>query len=263
MASVFQNQDLRKIQGQLVDMLGLKFEEESKWGRATRLNEMIKKEKKILIILDDIWAQLDLEEVGIPFGDDHKGCKIVLTSRNKHVLSNGMGTQKDIPVLHLPEKEALVLFKKTVGDSIDKQDLQAIVINVAKECAALRLFQGTDTLEDTRNRVETLVENLKASNLLLEIGDNAFVRMHDVVHDVALAIASKDHVFSLREGVGLEEWPKLDELQSCSKISLPYNDIHKLPEGLVCPELEPFVLYHISDPISENPKYNFLRDEKA
>ncbi|RVW58157.1 hypothetical protein CK203_110689 [Vitis vinifera] len=63
--------------------------------------------------------------------------------------------------------------------------------------------------------------------------DNAFVRMHDVVRDVALAIASKDHVFSLREGVGLEEWPKLDELQSCSKISLAYNDIRKLPEGLV------------------------------
>uniref|UniRef100_F6HVH3 Disease resistance protein n=1 Tax=Vitis vinifera TaxID=29760 RepID=F6HVH3_VITVI len=99
---------------------------------------------------------------------------------------------------------------------------------------ALRLFQGTDTLEDTRNRVETLVDNLKASNLLLETGDNAFMRMHDVVRDVALAIASKDHVFSLREGVGLEEWPKLDELQRCSKISLPYNDICKLPEGLRC-----------------------------
>ncbi|WKA03315.1 hypothetical protein VitviT2T_021431 [Vitis vinifera] len=296
MASVFQNPDLRKIQGQLADMIGLKFEE-SEWGKAARLNEDIKKEKKILIIL------------GIPFGD-------------KHVLSNEMGTQKDIPVLHLPKKEALVLFKKIVGDSIDKQDLQAIVINVAKDCAglpialetiakalknknvsiwknalqqlkrsmptnirgmdamvysslelsykhlhgdetkslfllcglmdndifiddllkyvmALRLFQGTDTLKETRNRVEALVDNLKASNVLLETGDNAFTRMHDVVCDVALAIASKDHVFSLREGVGLEEWPKLDELQSCSKISLAYNDIRKLPEGLIAfPSLE-------------------------
>ena len=104
MASVFQNSDLRKIQGQLADMLGLKFEE-SEWERAARLNEEIKKEKKILIILDDIWAQLDLEEVGIPFGDDYKGCKIVLTSINKHVLSNEIGTQKDIPVLHLPKKK--------------------------------------------------------------------------------------------------------------------------------------------------------------
>ena len=52
--------------------LGLKFEEESEWGRTARLNERIKKEK-ILIILDYIWAQLYLEEVGIPFGYDHKG----------------------------------------------------------------------------------------------------------------------------------------------------------------------------------------------
>ena len=137
MTSIFQNPNLRKIQGQLADMLGLKFEEESEWVRTARLNERIKKEKKILIILDDIWAQLDLEEVGIPFRDDHKGCKIVLTSRNKHVLSNEMGTQKDIPVLHLSAKEALVLFKKIVGDSNDKQDLQHIVINMAKECAGL------------------------------------------------------------------------------------------------------------------------------
>ena len=66
-----------------------------------------------------------------------RGCTIVLTSRNKLVLSNEMGTQKDMPVLHLPEKEALVLFKKIVGDSINKPDLQAIVINVAKECVGL------------------------------------------------------------------------------------------------------------------------------
>ena len=106
-------------------------------------------------------------------------------------------------------------------------DNDIFIDDLLKYVMALRLFQGTDTLEETRNRVETLVDNLKASNLLLETGDNVFVRMHDVVHDVALAIASKDHVFSLREGVGFEEWPKLDELQSCSKIYLAYNDICK------------------------------------
>ena len=141
-------------------------------------------------------------------------------------------------------------------------DNDIFIDDLLKYVMALRLFQGTDTLEETRNRVETLVDNLKASNLLLETGDNVFVRMHDVVHDVALAIASKDHVFSLREGVGLEEWPKLDELQSCNKISLAYNDIRKLPEGLVCPELEPFVLYHISDPILKIPNTIFERMKK-
>ncbi|RVW70657.1 putative disease resistance protein [Vitis vinifera] len=127
--------------------------------------------------------------------------------------------------LHGDEAKSLFLLCGLMDNDIFIDDLLKYVM-------ALRLFQGTNTLEETRNKVETLVDNLKASNLLLETSDNAFVRMHDVVRDVALAIASKDHVFSLREGVGLEEWPKLDELQSCNKISLAYNDIRKLPEGL-------------------------------
>ena len=137
MAYISSTPELKKIQGELADMLGLKFEEESEMGRAARLCERLKKVKKILMILDDIWTELDLEKVGIPFGDDHKGCKMVLTSRNKHVLSNEMGTQKDFPVEHLQEEEALILFKKMAGDSIEEPDLQSIAIDVAKECAGL------------------------------------------------------------------------------------------------------------------------------
>ena len=330
MAYISSTPELKKIQGELADMLGLKFEEESEMGRAARLCERLKKVKKILIILDDIWTELDLEKVGIPFGDDHKGCKMVLTSRNKHVLSNEMGTQKDFPVEHLQEEEALILFKKMAGDSIEEPDLQSIAIDVAKEGAGLpiaivtvakalknkglsiwedalrqlkrsiptnikgmdamvystlelsykhlegdevkslfllcglmfnkiyiddllkygmglRLFQGTNTLEEAKNRIDTLVDSLKASKLLLDTGHNSFVRMHDVVCDVAIAIVSKVHsVFSLREDE-LAEWPKMDELQTCTKISLAYNDICELPIGLVCPELELFLFYHTID----------------
>ena len=111
----------------------------------------------------------------------------------------------------------------------------------------LRLFQGTNTLEEAKNRIDTLVDSLKASKLLLDIGHNSFVRMHDVVRDVAIAIVSKvHHVFSLREDE-LAEWPKMDELQTCTKISLAYNDICELPIGLVCPELELFLFYHTID----------------
>ncbi|RVW70674.1 putative disease resistance protein [Vitis vinifera] len=283
MAYISSTPELKKIQGELADMLGLKFEEESEMGRAARLCERLKKVKKILIILDDIWTELDLEKVGIPFGDDHKGCKMVLTSRNKHVLSNEMGTQKDFPVEHLQEEEALILFKKMAGDSIEEPDLQSIAIDVAKECAGmdamvystlelsykhlegdevkslfllcglmfnkiyiddllkygmgLQLFQGTNTLEEAKNRIDTLVDSLKASKLLLDIGHNSFVRMHDVVRDVAIAIVSKvHHVFSLREDE-LAEWPKMDELQTCTKISLAYNDICELPIGLLPREI--------------------------
>ena len=76
-------------------------------------------------------------KIGIPPPDTHKGCKLVLTSRNKHVLSNEMSTQKDFGVEHLQGDEAWILFKNMVGDSIENPDLLLIATDVAKECTGL------------------------------------------------------------------------------------------------------------------------------
>ncbi|KAJ9682575.1 hypothetical protein PVL29_018489 [Vitis rotundifolia] len=135
--SVLQTPDLKRIQRELADGLGMKFEEESEQGRAARLHQRMEAEKTILIILDDLWAELELEKVGIPSPDDHKGCKLVLTSRNKQVLSNVMSTQKDFRVQHLQEDETWILSKNTAGDSIENPELQPIAVEVAKECAGL------------------------------------------------------------------------------------------------------------------------------
>ena len=66
------------------------------------------------------------------------------------------------------------------------------------------------------------------------------LRMHDIVHDVARAIASKaSHRFVMKEVVGLqEEWQWMDEYKNCTRISLKCKNIDELPRGLVCPELE-------------------------
>lgn len=79
-ADVSQTPKINKIQGQIADSLGLQFSEASEPGRAWRLCEGLRKEKKNLIILDDIRGRLDLETVGIPFRDDYKGCKTLLIS---------------------------------------------------------------------------------------------------------------------------------------------------------------------------------------
>jgi hypothetical protein len=65
--------NVKEIQGQIADALDLKFNKETKEGRSMQLRERISKLKSILVILDDVWGKLDLEELGIPFGDDHKG----------------------------------------------------------------------------------------------------------------------------------------------------------------------------------------------
>ncbi|KAL4379787.1 hypothetical protein GQ457_02G040450 [Hibiscus cannabinus] len=49
--------------------------------RAARLRYQLKKAKKVLVILDDIWEKQELDTLGIPSADQHKGCKILITSR--------------------------------------------------------------------------------------------------------------------------------------------------------------------------------------
>ncbi|WKA03395.1 hypothetical protein VitviT2T_021506 [Vitis vinifera] len=347
-AAVLQTPDLKKIQGELADLLGMKFEEESEQGRAARLYQRMNNEKTILIILDDIWAKLDLEKIGIPSPDHHKGCKLVLTSRNEHILSNEMDTQKDFRVQPLQEDETWILFKNTAG-SIENPELQPIAVDVAKECAGLplaivtvatalkgeksvsiwedarlqlksqtstnitgltsnvysslklsyehlkgievksffllcglisqndfhiwdllkygvglRLFQGTNTLEEVKNRIDTLVNNLKSSNLLLETGHNAVVRMHDLVRSTARKIASdQHHVFTLQNTtVRVEGWPRIDELQKVTWVSLHDCDIHELPEGLVCPKLELFGCYDVNTNSAVQIPNNFFEEMK-
>ncbi|XP_020971099.1 uncharacterized protein LOC107626874 isoform X4 [Arachis ipaensis] len=66
--------DIKRIQGQIADMLGVKFEGESEHARAITIQEKLKNEKdNILIILDDLCAKIDLNSLGIPSPTDDLG----------------------------------------------------------------------------------------------------------------------------------------------------------------------------------------------
>ncbi|KAJ9682197.1 hypothetical protein PVL29_018192 [Vitis rotundifolia] len=348
--------DSEKLRQRIAKALGLTLWRKDESRRADELKQRLMEEGKILIILDDIWREVDLEQVGIPSKDDiWTQCKIVLASRDGDLLCKGMGTQICFPVEYLPLEEAWSLFKKTAGDSVEENlELRPIAIQVVKECEGLPiaivtiakalkdetvavwknaleqlrscaptniravgkkvysclewsythlkgddvkslfllcgmlgygdisldlvlqygmgldLFDRIDSLEQVRNRLLALVENLEASGLLLDShedthkfdeeialsslfvdADNKFVRMHGVVREVARAIASKDpHPFVVREDVGLEEWSETDESKSCTFISLNCKVVRELPRGLVCPDLQSFLLH------SNNPSVN-------
>ncbi|KAG2702062.1 hypothetical protein I3760_06G073500 [Carya illinoinensis] len=134
MAIVSESPDLRRIQGEIADTLGLKFDQETEKGRASQLQRRLLNDKKILVILDDIWKPLDLEEIGII---PSERCKIVLTSRNRDVLTCRMGTQKDFTVQTLLKEEAWDLFEKMAGESVKDPNVRGIASEVAKECAGL------------------------------------------------------------------------------------------------------------------------------
>ncbi|XP_077214021.1 putative disease resistance protein At4g27220 [Tasmannia lanceolata] len=326
--TISQNQDLKKIQGELAEKLGLKFEENNEEVRADLLLKRLKQEKKVLIILDDLWDRLDLTKVGIPYGSTQKGCQIIITTRRLDVCSM-MNCQKKIEVQGLPEQDSWNLFKEK-AEVVETDELQSLAREVAKECKGLplaivtvaralkgkgssiwanaleelkqssarniegvekevysrlelsynyieseeaklcflfccvfpedrnikvgllmrymmgeRVFKGVNNFEKAWNRILTLVEKLKDSCLLLDGDTKGCVKMHDVVRDVAILIASrKEHGFLVKVGLELTEWP--ENLDECKRLSLMGTSIGMLPEPPNCPRLSTLLLQQMN-----------------
>ncbi|GMP54080.1 hypothetical protein CsSME_00019350 [Camellia sinensis var. sinensis] len=323
-AVVSQDANVSNIQGQLADRLSMKLQGETEVGKANELWNRLNNGKKNLIILDDIWQELNLKTIGIPITDGNKGCKILITSRIRVVLEK-MQVDRYFPMQVLLEKEAWALFKKKVGNFVDSPELHDIADAVCKECGGLPvailavgatlkdkkkyvwedvldqfkdsmlkniagidpkvyaslklsydwlessdakacfllccffpedanisievlarhciarslLGQNTNTLRRASRRVLTVVDILKDACLLLEGEDENFVKMHDVIRDVALSIA-KDDGKEILVKHGDKKWPEKDTCESSSAMSLMFDntlELPKLPDDLVCPQL--------------------------
>nr|XP_023884108.1 disease resistance protein At4g27190-like [Quercus suber] len=130
-----QTPDVRRIHGEIAGCLNLKLEEESDTARANQICSRIKSVEKILIILDDVWKDVNLEAFGIPSCDDHRGCKILLATRSVHVC-NLMSCQRKTPLNFLVEEESLALMKK-IAIVDDCAVLKDVVLKVVKECKGL------------------------------------------------------------------------------------------------------------------------------
>ncbi|KAG4149747.1 hypothetical protein ERO13_D05G352750v2 [Gossypium hirsutum] len=130
-----------KVQDDIAAALKLKEDwptEGDKLRRAAILSEMLKNAGKHVLILDDVWDKVSLEEVGIPEPSGSNGCKLVLTTRLEHVCKY-MGC-KVIKVKPLLEEEALILFLNKVGPNIvQSPTIMPTLKLVVKECAGLPL----------------------------------------------------------------------------------------------------------------------------
>ncbi|KAM5583684.1 hypothetical protein ABKV19_003521 [Rosa sericea] len=117
------------------------------------------------------------------------------------------------------------------------------------------LFQDADTIKEARAKAHLVVKYLKASSLLLDSEYSGFVRMHDVIRDVAISISSSDDGprFLVKAGCKLKNWPAINVAhEDYSAISLMRNEIHKLPERLVCSKLQ-VLLLQSNDNIDDIP----------
>ncbi|KAK9226345.1 hypothetical protein WN943_011392 [Citrus x changshan-huyou] len=74
MAVVTQTPSITKIQDEIAGWLGIKkLPDNDELVRASFLCERIKEKQRVLVILDDLWVQIELARVGIPYGKDHRG----------------------------------------------------------------------------------------------------------------------------------------------------------------------------------------------
>ncbi|GAY69457.1 hypothetical protein CUMW_272160, partial [Citrus unshiu] len=351
MAEVTENPDHQKIQDELASDLGIKFElNESIFDRANQLCGALKNKERHLIILDNIWRELEFDKVGIPSRDvekermdDQRRCTIILTSRRQDLLRNVMNSQKEIQIDALLKEEALQLFKKIVGDSMKTFAFQSIADEIVERCGGLPValitlakalknerldtwkdvlnqlrssnakeidgmeinvyisiklsydllgskeakslfllcglfseghaipvssllrcgmgmgyFKNVYTLEEARSRVHTLIGKLKSSCLLLDGDAEDEVKMHDVIHAVAVSIAEEELMFNIPNVADLEK--KMEETirKDPIAISLPYRDIQELPERLGCPRLE-LLLLHTKGLCSMQVKDHFFK----
>ncbi|TYI85180.1 hypothetical protein E1A91_D05G421900v1 [Gossypium mustelinum] len=121
MFTMSQNPDINKIQE----------------GKAEELFRSMQRVNKILVIVDDLWEEFKMESIGIPFGDEHEGCKILLITRRQQVCTKM--NCKEIQLGILSEDEAWVLFRDKARLEDDCSTLNDVAKEVAAQCKGLPL----------------------------------------------------------------------------------------------------------------------------
>nr|GMC70897.1 disease resistance protein At4g27190-like [Ipomoea batatas] len=135
---VCQNGTVESIQSKIVARLDLaKNKEESKERAANHLYNTLKG-KRFLLILDDIWEGVYLNDVGISPLEDHDS-KVILTTRNFRVCQE-MCTDIEFEICRLSDEEAWKLFSEKVGEEVVNDDqIKASAKAIVEECDGLPL----------------------------------------------------------------------------------------------------------------------------
>ncbi|KAL8489904.1 hypothetical protein ACS0TY_025699 [Phlomoides rotata] len=167
MVVVSQPVDMLRIQKEMAELLSLKLDLESVQARAHLLRTRLMNSKSILIILDDLWKKLNLEDLGIPDQSELKECTILLTSRDRDVFS-AMNVGKRFQMKTLEDEEAWSLFKEKVGACAEDQSLLPTARQIVQECKGLPIALVTvgEALKDKtiKSIWEDAVQELKSCN---------------------------------------------------------------------------------------------------
>ncbi|XP_054777311.1 probable disease resistance protein At4g27220 [Prosopis cineraria] len=179
---VSKDPNLKKIRENIANQLGLPIDE--KMGESKQAQSLWKRifegRENILIILDDMWKELTLQDIGIPPGYHDKGCCVVLLTTRQTTVCRDMGCHDNIKLEVLNEKDAMYLFLFYAGINIDgsSNDFEDVVASIVKECGGLPIAivamaralksRSLNDLKDALVRLQNYVPTYSANEELKE-----------------------------------------------------------------------------------------------
>ncbi|XP_047257935.1 probable disease resistance protein At4g27220 isoform X2 [Capsicum annuum] len=129
--------DIRRVQAQIASRLNVKIDSEgSDRSISSKICERLKEETSFLLILDDVWEPINLDDVGVPQLATRS--KVIITSRFSSVCSQ-MKTDVEMKVYTLDEDESWQLFAKNVGDIVNLEQIHPLAKEISRECDGLPL----------------------------------------------------------------------------------------------------------------------------
>ncbi|KAL2529240.1 putative disease resistance protein [Forsythia ovata] len=186
--TVSQEFSIHKLQSDIAQALKLDFSCRSDEKKmAAQLFQTFQKRGSFVLILDDVWKQIDAEKIGIPPRRD--GCKLVKTSRSKEVCYR-MGCQRIIKVNTLSDQEAWELFFKKLGRVELHPEVEEICKKMVKRCglplALVTLvgsMRGVTDIHGWRDALEELKQSCMGradmENEIFPILLYSYVRLRD------------------------------------------------------------------------------------
>ncbi|TYI24306.1 hypothetical protein ES332_A06G225000v1 [Gossypium tomentosum] len=141
-AFVSKDYDVGKIQDSIGENIGFSnnsWKNKSVDQKATDIYRVLCN-KKFVVLLDDLWERVDLNQVGIPKPSQDNGSKLIFTTRSLE-LCGEMGGRKKIKMECLDTEKAWELFQDNVGNETlnSHPNIQNLAKQVAERCGGLPL----------------------------------------------------------------------------------------------------------------------------
>ncbi|GLJ10736.1 hypothetical protein SUGI_0134080 [Cryptomeria japonica] len=179
--TVSRDSDISALQRRICESIELPWQSGWNIDEAAGALHSVFKERRLLLILDDVWKSIDVSNLGISLSDNKT--KVVLTSRDKEVCK-GMKTDKMIGIKHLSDEEGWELFCRGafVAGKDQKMDIEIehFARSIAKECeghplAIKTLARTMPQLQDSSaSEWKYILNQLKAT-------DPLFYRIHEKI----------------------------------------------------------------------------------